>query len=782
MVSTKVVNQLYFLYRRKGLCHNIGKNQQSRHAEIWYPELINNTGFRVALRLHGTRDLKGYDTKVVFRTSQGGSMVKVQLTAEEIAAILEAINKGVEPRADLLPKLFPGLAEKFDVQALDRAKIPTLEYAGKRSKAAILAEAHAGIGAAPLQIVRCLGETKNGEWKNLIVQGDNLQFLKTCYRNVDPLIKNKVKGKVKVICIDPPFATKSDFGGKDGERSYADKVDTAEFIEALRERLIYQRELLDDDGSIYVHLDNKMSHYAKVMMDEVFGKDNFRNEIIWRRMTPSGFKGKYDIGISHDVIMRYSKSKDAIYNPIKVAYTEDYIKERFSKIDEKGRRFKDEKIGTATTEATIERLKKEDRIYITATGTLRIKHFLDDAEGYALDDVWTDISAVNSQAQERVEYPTQKPEALLERIILASSNPGDLIMDIFGGSGTTAAVAEKLGRRWITCDFGKHAIYTMQKRILNIATSNKLGTKENDTETRCIECNSVIEESANYKKCSNCQSLVEKENKPVKAKYNKAPTPFCVVSAGAYDFSHVMDLRKHKETYIDFVLALFGLTRDEEKAKKYKLANIYAVWDNHPVEVYPVWDDQFLKQVKIDETYLRGIATQAGGRLKGEYYIIAPESCTNVGDTTIKNQEGRDIHFLIKPFPYKVLEDISRNFVLCEQPSSQANVNNLITSTAFYFNDDVKIKAKRCAKGFKLCKFDTKILDKDGKKFPGFTGLAMILIDLDYEQGKPFDMDKTIFATDIAEDGKIIFDGLTKSVGLIAIDKHGNESKPYNLD
>jgi hypothetical protein len=104
--------------------------------------------------------------------------------------------------------------------------------------------------------------------------------------------------------------------------------------------------------------------------------------------------------------------------------------------------------------------------------------------------------------------------------------------------------------------------------------------------------------------------------------------------------------------------------------------------------------------VKIDETYLRGIATQAGGRLKGENYIITPESCTNVGDTTLKNQEGRDIHFLIKPFPYKVLEDISRNFVLCEQPSSQANVNNLITSTAFYFNEDVNIKAKRCANGF----------------------------------------------------------------------------------
>ena len=171
-------------------------------------------------------------------------MPKISLTAEDKAKLIEAINNGAEPTPDLLPKLFPGTAEKFDVQALDRAKIPTLEYAGKRPKAAILAEASAGIGAAPLQIVRYFGEAKTGEWENLIVQGDNLQFLKTCYRNIDPLIKDKIKGKVTLICIDPPFATKSEFGGKEGERSYSDKVATAEFIESLRERLIYCREEL----------------------------------------------------------------------------------------------------------------------------------------------------------------------------------------------------------------------------------------------------------------------------------------------------------------------------------------------------------------------------------------------------------------------------------------------------------------------------------------------------------------------------------------------------------
>jgi len=204
-----------------------------------------------------------------------------------------------------MTKLFPGLAEKFDVAKLDRAKIVTLEYAGKRSEAAILNQASPTDAGSPLQVERCFkggsltGETqldlfkkaKDGtddNWQNLIVQGDNLQFLKTCHRDADPLIKGRVKGKVKLFYIDPPFATKSDFGGKNGERSYSDKVATAEFIEGLRERLIYQRELLDEDGSIYMHLDQKMSHYAKIMMDEVYGKDNFRNEIIWKRKTGRG--------------------------------------------------------------------------------------------------------------------------------------------------------------------------------------------------------------------------------------------------------------------------------------------------------------------------------------------------------------------------------------------------------------------------------------------------------------------------------------------------------------
>lgn len=699
-------------------------------------------------------------------------MPKTNLTPEDKAKLIEAINKGTEPTADLLPKLFPGTAEKFDVQALDKAKIPTLEYAGKRSKAAILAEAGAGIGAAPLQIVRCFGETKKDEWRNLIVQGDNLQFLKTCYNNTDPLIRDKVKGKVKLIYIDPPFATKRDFTGKEGERSYIDKVVAAEFIEGLRERLIYLYEILADDGSIYMHLDQKMNHYIKTIMDEAFGKEQFVNEIIWKRSDAHADASAY--GTIHDVIYYYKKGDQRIWNKQYVPYSEEYIKKQYRYVDDKGRRFLSRSLtadglsgGGYSYEwkgitrlwrcpiETMKRYESEDRITYTGKGLVRYKQFLDEMPGLPVQDIWDQFTKIHHLANERVDYPTQKPEALLERIIKASSNEDDLIFDCFAGSGTTAAVTEKLGRRWVTCDFGKHSIYTMQRRMFRIAESKAL-VDEQDKSGKVV---------------------VKKGNS-----YNKTPKPFCIVSSGAYNFSHIMDLRKHKDSYVDFVLGLFQLARDEEKARKYKLANIYTVKDNNPVEVYPVWDDEFLKEVKIDESYLQGIISQSGGKLKGEYHIITPESCTNISDTILKNQDGKDVQFLIKTFPYKVLEDISRNLELQEQPSSQDNVNNLITSTAFYFNEDVKFAAERTKEGLSITKFESKILDKEGNRFEGFSGLAMLLVDLDYEPDKPFDMDKTVFAKEIDEDGSVKLDGLTKSVGLIAIDKHGNESKPFNLE
>jgi len=187
-------------------------------------------------------------------------MANIQLTEDDLKILQHCVNHGLEPPQELAKKLFPSLYAPFDFKSLKDSKIPTIEYQGKRSEAAILNEAALFGGSSPLQLARCFDGGKlqksgtqlnmfnpverdsDDNWQNLIVQGDNLQFLKTCFLNQDPIIKDKVKGKVKLVYIDPPFATRGDFSNSGGEDSYSDKVDRAEFIESLRERLVFCRE------------------------------------------------------------------------------------------------------------------------------------------------------------------------------------------------------------------------------------------------------------------------------------------------------------------------------------------------------------------------------------------------------------------------------------------------------------------------------------------------------------------------------------------------------------
>ncbi|MDO9228119.1 MAG: site-specific DNA-methyltransferase [Syntrophales bacterium] len=706
-------------------------------------------------------------------------MNRLDLSDDDLLVLQKCLNDGTEPPVELSKKLFPSLYATFDFKTLKDSKIPTIEYAGKRPEAAILNEASAFGGGSPLQLERYFegGKISKGtsqldlfkeskehpdsNWRNLIVQGDNLQFLKTCYLNQDPVIKDKVKGKVKLICIDPPFATKGDFMTKDGEDSYSDKVDRAEFIEQLRERLIYLRDTLEDDGSIYVHLDYRMVHYIRNILDEIFGPNSFTNEIVWKRSLPHNDPKRY--GATHDSILYYRKSSNFIFNQQFSGLSEDYIKSHYNSVDDNGRqyqltslaatgagpyrRFGDKEIAPPNgnhwrySQENIDRLMAEGRIVFTSTGNPRYKRYLDEMSGPALQSIWDDILPVNSQAIERIDYPTQKPEALLERIILASSNPGDLVMDVFGGSGTTAAVSEKLDRRWIVCDFGKHAIYTMQKRMCLIAESQKLGNRGKKKE-----------------------------------KYGEAPKPFCVVSVGAFDFQKIMNLRKNRDAYISFVMGIFGLTkRDDKLAAKYRVNNVCTLKEGNPVEIYPVWDDEFLRNVRIDEEYLRGILAQSGGNLKGDYYLVAPETCVRVGETQMKNMRGERVTFKLLTFPYKVLEEVARNFTIEEQPSSSDNINKLISSVGFYFNETVDVEIKKTAKGFKISRFTTSILDRDEKRYEDLEGLAMLLIDSDYDEDKGFTVDTVIYQKDI-KDNEAVAGGLTEKSAVIAIDKHGNES------
>jgi len=698
-------------------------------------------------------------------------MSKNKLTEQDILEITKAIENNTEIPEDLLPKLNPSFFEKlaedakFDYQKLDKYKIPTIEYSGKRPEALILSQAGLLGGGSPLQVERCFDgitqknksqleifeESKDKtDWKNLIVQGDNLQFLKTCYLNQDPLIKDKVKGKVKLIYIDPPFGTGDEYGASNGVMSYTAKIAGAEFMEVMRDRLIFMREILSNDGFIFVRIDYHFGHYLKILLDDIFGIENFRNEIILRR---SGIPQRemYDrFNPYHDNLFLYSKRPTSKINPLtkprptsRIKWLDMHIHKEnkdshYIVID--GEKLVAPKTRHFPSQSYVDFLKSEGRLrvidkeYVDVFGNKQYKmpqYLMKDYD--IVDSNWTDIPGYSRSTN----YPTENSEEVLQRVIESGSNENDIVIDFFAGSGTTAAVAEKLGRRWIMCDFGKHAIYTMQKRLLEIANSKKLGGDVKNDE-----------------------------------KYNKNPNPFCVVSVGAYDFQRIMNLRENKEAYIKFVLSLFGITDiDDKYSEKYKLTNIYAQKDGNPVEVYPIWEDEYLKEVKIDEDYLNGIIQQYRGNLKGKYYIIAPETCDVIGDTKIGNAE-----FVLLTFPYKILEEASRNFQLTEQPSSPDNINDLVSSVGFYFNEDVEIDVERSKDGLKIVRFMSTILDNEGNHYEGLEGLAMILIDKDYD-GTTFRMEEAVYLKDIKEDGTIETKGLTEKVAIIAIDKHGNESK-----
>lgn len=321
---------------------------------------------------------------------------------------------------------------------------------------------------------------------NMIIHGE-------CVSACAYLKENGIK--VDLVYIDPPFASGADYAKKVyirrnpliaetikkaeqeleddelkafEEKMYGDIWNKEKYLNWMYENLMAIRSVMSENASIYVHLDWHIAHYVKILMDEIWGEDSFCNDITWKRQTSSGYKGKSSMGKNHDNILYYSLGDDRTYNTEYIPYTEEYINQRFSHIetqDRKERRFKDAFLGNATAASTIEELKKANKIYYTSKGVMRLKVYLDEAPGIPLDDVWTDINAVNSQAEERTEYATQKPEALLERIIKASSNENMVVADFFGGSGVTAAVANKLGRKFIHADVNINSIQTARDRL-----------------------------------------------------------------------------------------------------------------------------------------------------------------------------------------------------------------------------------------------------------------------------------------------------------------------------
>ncbi len=321
----------------------------------------------------------------------------------------------------------------------------------------------------------------NGD-DNFLFNGDNLDVLKHLIH------ERKLKNKIKLVYIDPPYGTNSVFQSRNQKSSYKDDLIGSHFIEFIRKRLILLRELLSDDGSIYVHLDNNMAFEIKLIMDEVFGAKNFKGFISRKKCSNKNYT-KNTYGNISDYLLFYSKSENYVWNRATLAWTEEKIKKEYPCIDEStGRRFKKVPIhapGVRNGEtgkmwkgmmppkgkhwqylpSKLDVFDENGDIYWSATGNPRRKVWFDENKGVAVQDIWTDVQDSVNQNIKITGYPTEKNPNLLERIINASSNEGDYVLDCFAGSGTTLGVAGQLKRKWIGVDNSSEAIRNVFKRF-----------------------------------------------------------------------------------------------------------------------------------------------------------------------------------------------------------------------------------------------------------------------------------------------------------------------------
>lgn len=609
------------------------------------------------------------------------------LTKEQKELLIDLIEKDIDIPEDFKENLFPDSKLEYE-----------LAYAGKMKEEDVLANED-GVNPIPLQIDKefnLCNETLLENWQNIIVFGDNLQFLKTINENKDIMIKDKVKGEIKLIYIDPPFATADEFQNKEGAKAYSDKKKGAEFIEFLRRRLILAREILAEDGTIIVHLDQKMSHYIKIIMDEIFGKEKFLNEIIW--CYGEAINSKKYFNRKHDNLYVYTKKKDKYtfnYKEVLDDYAKGNIKkykyeDEIGKYRIMGRGLKNSPY-TSKRDLSPEIEKKYPELVY--------RHYL--GEGKLPVDYWR-IDIENQSSKSRMGYPTQKPEKLLEKIIRAFTNEGDLVLDFFGGSGTTIAVAEKLSRRWITCDLGKLSYFTMQKRILQIQNSNDLNEE--------------------------------------KKSYSKKARNFITAQLGIYDLGKTCDLEWSK--YKSFLAGLFEITMDE-----YDIAGMKFDGKKNgcPVKIF---DYKEFKDSSVDEIYLENVHNTISRRISGRVYIVSP---ANYVDFISNYYEIEDIRYYFLKVPYQIIEELHKKpFQKLRQPQSKNNINLLDEVIGFHFIQAPEVKSKIIVKKESVDIIINEFLSKykkddEGRKVDNFQTLSAVFIDTNYD-GTNFQMNEYFFA------------------------------------
>jgi site-specific DNA-methyltransferase (adenine-specific)/adenine-specific DNA-methyltransferase len=687
------------------------------------------------------------------------------LTEEQRQHILALLENGLDLPAEYKPLLFPPERQEYE-----------LVYAGKEREEDILAETM----AVPLQPIRSFGV--NGvEWHNHLIFGDNLQAMKTLLRMKErgELVNSDGMPGVRLVYIDPPFATKQEFQGGQEERAYQDKVVGAQFLEFLRKRLVLIHELLSEDGFLLIHLDYRYVSHIRVLLDEIFGRGNFRNEIIVRRSTKSvqsQFEQINALAVANYTLLLYSKSGTTrvrkLSSPLNstakgkwdtywrspdrptmryeiFGITPDKGQWRWMK--ERGYRAKanyekflqeghsDEEIDDYFVSHYEGTGQKLDFVRLGPSGS--VQYYVPPRVVKISNNVWMDMPSSSISTG----YPTEKSELLLHRIISWLSDGGDLVLDAFAGSGTTLAVAEKLRRRWIGIDCGKLAIYTIQKRLLNL--KSEIGNK----------------------------------GKALK------PKPFTLYNAGLYEFARLRDLPW--ESWRTYALSLFQC-QDEP----HKVAGIELDGTRGGDDVL-VFNHRLGGGAVLDYGFIEELHTQLRSRASTRFFIIAPAASVAFLEDYI--EKGRSRYYILR-IPYSIINELhTRDFSALVQPVDETEVNATVEAVGFDFIRQPKVACEYSIvqpKGelfkkavVKINTFISQALAKGASLKGNLETLSMVLVDYDYphnpaRKGKEtppaFEVDAVFYASDIqAASWEVCMpvESLGKCVMLVYVDIYGNE-------
>jgi hypothetical protein len=681
------------------------------------------------------------------------------MTPEQREKLLRLLGKGEEISPEWARILFPPEKREYE-----------LVYHGKDREEDIIADTL----AVPLQAVRAFG--RNGvDWHNMLIFGDNLQAMKTLLemKKAGKLYNTDGTSGVRLLYIDPPFATKQEFAGTQDQKAYQDKIVGVQFLDFIRSRLILMRELLAENGHVFVHVDYRKGHYVKAMLDEVFREGNFRNEIILpgraSKNLQQQFKQITRLNVRHDNLFWYSATTGSKVSPLWVekhnkGNPEGHWHHFWSTADRPTMRYKLFGITPETGQWTWEEERAKQAVE-------NHKRFLKEGGGRTLAEYWRDTGSVldfvrknpddgkpqywRGPAVDRLadtvwsgvpvysnstSYPTEKNERLLAQVVELATSSDDIVMDAFAGSGTTCAVAEKLGRRWIGVDCGKLAIYTIQKRMLNLR--REIGNSGPNLE----------------------------------------PKPFTLYNAGLYDFSTLKELSW--QDWCFFALQLFGCRNEPHKIggiqfDGYRQGQNVMVF-NHMATKH--------KGACISEETIQEIHEAAGSRVGSKVFIIAPALAFDFQQDYIDLEKVR--YYALR-IPYSMIHELHRReFTALKQPSDEMAVNDTVEAVGFDFirTPELKYKTGReKPKGelFELgfIKIETfksdAVVREPFKKRGNRETLSMVMLDFDYDD-KVFDLDAVYYADALEkEDWKVRFqtDQLGKKLMAVFLDIYGNEAR-----